>query len=212
MKNKIESPKINELTPLSALQVDSLMSKEEYSSCLISDCLIEYQEAERVSFDKVMFKNVTITESSLGGIELTDVIFENCDLSNVDFSEAFVHRTEFRHCKMIGTDFTRGRFKNVRILDCVGELASFRFGNLKQVAFEHSSLVSSDYYQASLDDVSFTECNIDQAMLEGCKLNGIDLSDSEFGSLKVDIQDLPGCIISAAQAATFVGMLGLVIK
>ncbi|WP_310831757.1 pentapeptide repeat-containing protein [Paenibacillus pedocola] len=212
MKDKIDLPKISDPALLPPQQIDLLETKEEYSNCLISDVQFEYQEADKVSFDKVFFKNVIISNSSLRGIELTDVIFENCDLSNVNFSEAFVHRTEFRQCKMIGTDFTRARFQNVRVIGSICDFASFRFGNLKLISFEQSSLVSADYYQSIFQKVSFEECKIDQAVMAGVRLKDTDLSSCEFTGLLVDIEDLPGCIISADQAASFAGLLGLVIK
>lgn len=212
MSNKIEQPRIPEPELLLPQQIHSLASKDEFSRCLISGSLIEYQDAARVSFDKTIFKNVTIAESSLNGIELTDVIFDHCDLSNVDFSDAFIHRTAFRDCRLIGTDFTRARFQNVSVIGCIGEFAVFRFVSFKGVSFERSSLISADYYQSSLNGLYFSECNLDQATLAGCRLKDIDLSDCEFTGLTVDLQDLNGCIISAEQAASFAGLLGLVIK
>ncbi|AIQ72779.1 MULTISPECIES: pentapeptide repeat-containing protein [Paenibacillus] len=212
MNFKIDSPKIADPDSLLPEQIYSLQTKDEFSCCGISDTVIDNQEANKVSFDRVIFKNVTITECSLTGIELMDVIFDRCDLSNVDFTNGIIHRTEFRNCKLIGTDFTRGRFQNVRVVDCIGDFATFRFANLKQVAFESSSLMSSDYYQSNFQKISFSECNMDQATLSGSKLNGIDLSDCEFSGLIVDIKDLEGCIISPQQAVSFVGLLGLVIK
>ncbi|WP_342564648.1 pentapeptide repeat-containing protein [Paenibacillus sp. FSL R7-0345] len=209
---KIEFPKIPDPALLPPQHIDALQTKEEYSRCQISDIQLEYQEAEKVSFDKVLFKNVTISESTLRAIELTDVVFENCDLSNVDFSEAFVHRTEFRQCKMIGTDFTRARFQNVSVIDSLCDFSSFRFGKLKLIGFSQCSLNSADYYQADFQKVSFEDCTIDQAVMAGVKLKDTDLSSCEFSGLQVDIEDLPGCIISADQAASFAGLLGLVIK
>lgn len=212
MNFKITSPKITDADLLLPKQILSLRTKDEISCCSISDTTIEHQDAHKVSFDQVIFKNVTITESSLTGIELMDVIFDHCDLSNVDFTNAIIHRTEFRNCKLIGTDFTRGRFQNVYVKDCLGDFATFRLTNLKQVAFDDSLLRNSDYYQSSFQKVAFSRCNIDQAMLAGTKLGGMDLSDCEFSGLVVDIQDLEGCIISPQQAVSFVGLLGLVIK
>ncbi|WP_342477078.1 pentapeptide repeat-containing protein [Paenibacillus sp. FSL H7-0350] len=212
MSNKIEPPRITDPGLLTPQDIHALASKDEFSNCLIEGALIEYQEATRVAFDKTIFKNVTITESSLQRIELTDVIFDHCDLSNVDFSDAFIHRTEFRDCRMIGTDFTRARFQNVSITGCIGEFAVFRFANFKGTSFERSSLVSADYYQSTLNGLYLAECNLEQATLAGCKLKGVDLSDCEFTGLLVDLQDLEGCIISAEQAASFAGLLGLVIK
>ncbi|WP_151733025.1 pentapeptide repeat-containing protein ['Paenibacillus yunnanensis' Narsing Rao et al. 2020] len=212
MNFKIDPPKINERTLSQPRTLHSLADREEVTNCIVSDCLIEYQEATRVACDKVIFRNVTIAESALPSIELTDVIFENCDLSNVNFSEAFIHRTEFRRCKMLGTDFSDARLQNVRLIDCLADFANFRMGSFKQVAFESSSLISSDFYRCGLNSVAYSKCNIDQTNLAGCKLKDIDLSDCDFTGFLVDIPDLQGCVISAGQAAAFAGLLGLVIK
>lgn len=81
MNNKIEPPRIPDPGLLTPQDIHTLASKDEFSRCLFEGALIEYQEATRVAFDKTIFKNVTITESSLQRIELTDVIFDHCDLS-----------------------------------------------------------------------------------------------------------------------------------
>lgn len=212
MSDIIEPPRLSEPELLPPLSIHALASKDEYSRCLIEGALIEYQEAERVAFDQVVFKNVTITESSLQRIELTDVIFDHCDLSNVDFSDAFMHRTVFRDCRLTGTDFTGARFQNVAVTDCIGEYAVFRFAQFKGASFERCSLVSADYYQSSLKGLTFAECNLEQATLAGCKLKGVDLSDCEFTGLLVDLEDLDGCIISAEQAASLPDCLDLLLS
>lgn len=212
MKSKLEPPNIPaDLTDL-ADRVHSLQAKDEFSIGSIEDITIVRQEARKVSFDKVVFKNVTITESSLTEMELTDVIFDKCDLSNVNCSGSIFHRTEFRNCKLIGTDFTKSRLQHVRFQSCLGDYARFRFAAFKQACFEACSLKSSDFYQSVLQAFTFAGCPLDQAVLSGTKLKGIDLSDCDFDELFVEIEDLRGCIISERQASAFVGLLGLVVK
>src|SRR5687768_13337595 len=116
MKQKIDLPKIPENLATLTHEVSSLRTKDEFRLGTVCDFTIDSQEAKKVSFEKFVFRNVTVTESSLVGIELTDVVFEKCDLSNVCLTDSFLHRTEFRNCKLIGTDFTRSRFQNVRFL------------------------------------------------------------------------------------------------
>jgi uncharacterized protein YjbI with pentapeptide repeats len=212
MKPKIEAPKIpDNLTPWGR-DILSLQPKDEFRLFSISDMVLEGQEAAKVSFEKAVFKNVTVTDSSLTGLELTDVVFDKCDLSNVCLTDSFFHRTEFRHCKLIGTDFTRSRFQNVRFVGCSGDYSAFRFCKFKQAAFENNSLISADYFHSALQKTWFTECRIDQANLSGVNLEGIDLSDCEFDGLKVEIEDLNGCIIAPHQASSFAGLLGLIMK
>lgn len=137
---------------------------------------------------------------------------DKCDLSNVCLADSFLHRTEFRHCRLVGTDFTGSRFQHVRFLDCAGDYAAFRFAHFKQAAFANSSWVGADFFHADLHKTLFTACHIDQAIFSGCKLAGIDLSDCAFSGLIVEIEDLNGCIISQRHASSFVGLLGLITK
>lgn len=212
MNFKMDQPNIPDQLDILTHEVHSLRTKDEFRLKSVSDVFIDGQDAQKVSFDKCVFKNVTVTESALVGIELTDVVFERCDLSNVCLTDSFLHRTEFRNCKLIGTDFTRSRFQNVRFLGCVSDYASFRFTNFKQAAFESNSLIRADFFHSDLQKTMFTACHIDQAVLSGTKLEGIDLSDCEFDGLVVEIEDLKGCIISQRHAYTLVGLLGVIMK
>lgn len=212
MKQKLDLPKIPDGLVSITNDLNRLRTKDEFRLGQASDCTIAGQDAQKISIDKCIFRNVTVTESSLVGIEMTDVVFEKCDLSNVCLTDAFLHRVEFRNCKLIGTDFTRSRFQNVRFLGCVGDYMLLRFAHFKQVAFENSSLRSSDFYYSTLHKTAFSACHIDQTVFSGCKLEGIDLSDCEYDGLIVEIEDLNGCIISQRHASSFVGLLGLITK
>lgn len=208
----IHAPKIPAHPPLPLQPIAALQDKDEFRLCTIRDCEIVDQQADKVSFDQVVFQNVTFSECQLNHVELLDVVFDHCDLSNVHFSEAIIHRTVFRHCKMIGTDFTKARFQHMLMSDCLADYATFRLAQFKFCGFETNSLISADYYQTKLHKTTFTECNIDQAVFAESRLAGIDLSSCSFSGIIVDCEDLPDCIIAADQAASFANLLGLVIK
>lgn len=150
MKNKMESPKIPADLPVLNEEIRSIRSKDELSTGSVEDIILDNMEAVKVSLEKMVFKSVTIMESSLPESEWTDIIFDKCDLSNINFSGSFIHRVEFRNCKLLGTDFSRSRLQNVRFLDCLGDYSMFRFANFKQVGFEDCSLISADLYHATL--------------------------------------------------------------
>ncbi|MBO9608454.1 MAG: pentapeptide repeat-containing protein [Paenibacillaceae bacterium] len=211
-ETKIEPPQWSAELPAMALDEVRFRAKDDFQRGSASGITIDEQEAHKVSFEQFMFRQVTFTSCSFTGMELTDVVFDSCDLSNTVLTESFLHRTVFRNCKLIGTDFTGSKFRNVRFRDCVGDYASFRFADFRQAAFERCSLVGADYFHAGLGKTVFSVCRIDQANMAGTKLEGIDLSDCEFAGIKVDIDNVKGCIVSAQQAASFVGLLGVVVK
>ncbi|GAA3406065.1 pentapeptide repeat-containing protein [Paenibacillus hodogayensis] len=209
---KIDPPKMPDRLENRNDDVRSLRAKDDFSQGSVSDIVLDSQHAEKVSFEKFVFRHTTFTECSLTGLELTDVVFEKCDFSNVSLTDSFLHRTEFIQCKLIGTDFTRSRFQSVRFMACIGDYASFRFTHFKRAALENSSLIGADWSHSTLQKMFFTACHIDQAVFTGTKLEGIDLSDCRFDGLNVEIEDLNGCMISEQQASSFIGLLGLIIK
>ncbi|WP_227011657.1 pentapeptide repeat-containing protein [Paenibacillus lutimineralis] len=208
---KIEPPRVAP-DELSLLELPGIGSNDNYEMALVQDCVIEDQEANKATFDMVKFKNVLFSNTSLTGIELTDVIFEKCDLSNIDFSGAIIHRTEFRDCKMMGMNLTDATLRNVVLNHCLADYANFRFSNMKQVIIQDSFLRKADFGYSKWLKVEFYQADIDQAQLSDIDLNGIDLSDCAFNGLGVNVENLRGCIITREQAYVFANLFGLIIK
>ncbi len=87
---------------------------------LFEDCTICGEDIERLCVEKTVFRNVVFIDVSFRHIELTDVIFEKCDLSNADFSGAVIHRTSVKQSKMVGMNLaesTRGMFHSRNATD-----------------------------------------------------------------------------------------------
>ncbi|MDM5277904.1 pentapeptide repeat-containing protein [Paenibacillus silvae] len=208
---KIEKPKL-QLQLLEAEPIYSLDSKTEYKDKLIENVTLDMLEASKVSFENVVFRHVTIFESSLEQCEFTDVRFEHCDFSNVNLQNSFMHRTEWQNCKLVGTDFTSSRWQNVHVTQSIGDYSNFRFAHLKQVEYTDCSLIGADFAYLKLQKIAFAACKLDQVAFTGTVMKGLDLSDSEFDALVLTMEDLAGCAIAPHQAATFAGLMGLIIK
>lgn len=189
-----------------------VQDRDDFHGGLISGTHLTGLEAERVAFSQFRFRQVTITESMLIGLELMDVVFEGCDLSNVCLSDASLHRVVFHQCKLMGTEFSGGTLHHVTFSECLADMALFRFARCKHVSFCQCSLVAADFYHADLQKSDFASCRLDQAVLSGCRLAGMDLSDSHFESLVVEVEDLQDCEIAQHQAASFAPLLGLIVK
>ncbi|KQY83383.1 hypothetical protein ASD24_14015 [Paenibacillus sp. Root52] len=202
-------PRQLEAVPVEVLQLHDEQTIEQglYENGSLSGC-----EANKVLMEKVHFKHVVFEDMALPGVEITDAIFEHCDLSNANWSEAIIHRATFLHCKMVGLDLLGSTLRNVRFSECLAEYATLRFANLKQVEIELSSFAHADFYSATLSKIRLEQNNIDKAQFSSTPLNGIDISTCEFHNLGVTMEDLQGCIISAPQAILFTKIFGLVVK
>src|SRR5690625_3016501 len=145
-------------------------------------------------------------------IDLTDVVFENCDLSNADFMGANIHRVEFRDCKMLGINLSESSLRNVLFDHCILNLSAFGFSSLRQVRFDDCSLKNADCYECKFTKVSFDQSDLNDVNFFNTPLKGIDLSPAQFERLSVSLEDLAGCEVSKDQAIGFAAMIGLKIK
>ncbi|MBR2566320.1 MAG: pentapeptide repeat-containing protein [Paenibacillus sp.] len=208
---KIDKPKRFEHL-LESEPIHALESKTEYKDRLIENVTLDLQEVSKASFERVVFRHVTLLESSLEHCEFTDVRFEHCDFSNVNLQDTFMHRTEWKNCKLVGADFSGSRWQNVSVLQSIADYSNFRFAHLQQVQYAECSLIGADFAYLKLQKIELNECKLDQVTFTGTSMKGLDLSDCEFDALTLTIEDLMGCVIAPYQAATFAGLMGLIIK
>ncbi|MBP2649961.1 MAG: Pentapeptide repeat (8 copies) [Firmicutes bacterium] len=209
-KPKITEPNLPSDLPL--LGVDSIQDEEVIELGLIQDSRIPFQTAENIVISQAIFRNVAFNHISLPNAKLTDIIFEKCDLSNVDFSQCFMDRVRLNNCKLIGINLTEASLRNIVFDNCNASYGVLRYFDCKKVEFKNTSFAEADMYTATLNDVSFTHCNLDKAQLSGTKLAGIDLSTCEFYQLALTPEELRGMIIAPEQAIALAGIFGVVIK
>ncbi|RAV06326.1 pentapeptide repeat-containing protein [Paenibacillus sp. YN15] len=177
-----------------------------------ADMELGHWQTRKVRFDGVLFRNVSLSGAVLPNAEFLDVIFENCDLSNMDFQEGALHRVSFRHCKLLGTNFTDSVWRDVTVEECNLGYAALRFNDWRHVQIRQSSMAHADCYHSSWQHTQLETVKLEQAILSGTALLGIDLSSCDFLSLSAEPEDLKGCVIDASQAGLLAPLFGLVIK
>ncbi|AET69858.1 putative low-complexity protein [Desulfosporosinus orientis DSM 765] len=209
---EIISPNLPKELDMLSIFDKCILSEDSFTRGIISNGLCKDQNADHVSFNKVLFKNVKFDNVSFKCLDLVDVRFENCDLSNVNFSESVIHKAEMINCKMVGMNMSDSALRNVLFDECDGSYALFRFLDCKQVNFNNCSLCSADFYKAKFSKVAFHNSNLQQTGMSGACLKGIDLSSCKIDGLGVAIDDLDGCIVSPEQVISFSKLLGLIIK
>ncbi|WP_379320645.1 pentapeptide repeat-containing protein [Paenibacillus puldeungensis] len=211
-KPKIEQPK---LTPnLEEVKFDAIYLEEEpqLMECRVCDEQVDGTEVDKAYLSKVGFKNVSFTSSKFHHIDLTDAIFESCNLSNASFNKGIINRVIFRDCKLLGVDFSECNLGNVCFENCDVNLSSFADARLKQVSFDHSSLRSANYYGCKLTKVYFNDTDINDVDFTQTSLKGIDLSTCTYERINVTFPSLQGCEVSPEQAIGFSKLLGLKVK
>lgn len=154
-----------------------------------------------------MFDSVSLVSANL-----TDVVFKNCDLSNLDLMSAIIHRVRFENCKLIGVNFSDATLRNCVFVDCYADYVAFRYANLKWVAFEAGAYTNSDFSGAQLVDTYLERLDLNKAQFLNCALNGVDLSSCIFESITAMPQDLKGVSIDFSHAPALMPLFGIRVK
>ena len=140
-----------------------------------------------------------------------DVIFESCDLSNCNFTNAAFQRVLFRDCKLMGADMIEVAVRYVRFEDCNGEYLNFADSKISDTAFERCKLNHAAFSWCKLN-VTFTDCSLQQALLQQTPLKDLDLRTCGLEGIQVTLPDLQGAIVTPLQAADLAVLLGIVIQ
>jgi uncharacterized protein YjbI with pentapeptide repeats len=154
--------------------------------------LVEHADSEPVVARRVLvieseLRGVVLRADSAPGLQLTDVVLRDCDLSNVDGREGSLRRVEIRGSRLVGLGLAAGTARDLRIVDSSLALASFAFAKLSDVVFDRVDLTEASFIEAQLERVEFVDCELSgvdfrAARTTACAIRGASLE----GVLGVD--------------------------
>lgn len=164
------------------------------------------------SITNCTFNHVQFNTCKLKACHLTDVRFENCDLSNISFAESSFFRVEFVACKLVGTNFSETVLNHLSMQDCNARYINLSMSKINQARFSACDLRNSDINDCKLASIAFDNCELIEAEFSHTPLRGIDLSDCHIEGIHVNLPDIKGAIVNTTQAMDLTSLLGLVIK
>lgn len=171
----------------------------EYGNTYV-DCHVTYSNQE-IRLDNVTLQHCTFDQSDFSQSEWQDCVISQCDFSQADFSEAIVYRTKFEQTKLMGTNFTKSRFKQVAIKSAMADYAIFAESDWQAVAFADVRLRDTSFQATKIrQGLEFIDCELDDADFYDTQLKGVDFSRSHFVSIRFTMAQAQGAIMSAEQA------------
>lgn len=204
---KIENPIIN-LTE-NKKYLDIINKSSIYESNFENDT-IDLSYSEEVNSSK--FNKIIFTKTILNRFCLIDVIFENCDLSNITFVDSTINRVVFKNCKLVGTSFINCSLQNILIEDSLCNYINLSGNKMKYVLIKNSSFIESSFIEDKFKYIEFDNINLDNSEFNNTSLKDIDLSSCNITNLKINLYDLRGSIINNYQSMDLIGLLGVKIK
>jgi len=205
----IKTPNIPKLEFEKGLPEESVHSRAYYAQLALSHDDLTEQVAEHVSFDQVLFEQVSMRKTCFKKVQVLDSRFTVCDLANAEWAEATLCRVELIGCHLTGFQSREALFQDVLFKDCSGSFAQFAFATLKSVRFENCDLSEVNFLEANFSGVSFVRCDLQQADFTGTRLTGIDLRSSKIDGVRVGPRELKGALIDPMQALAFVRAMGI---
>lgn len=215
MKNQngfhLNEPRISQAvsvaTPDEAIHDDAVFSR----------CIIEKNvftgEARHVNMSQVVFHGARFV-AALPATEMEDVLFDACDLSNVDLSDAILERVCFTNCRMTGIRLSGASLRDTAFNGCVLKYADFRFSRLRKTVFQQCDCSHGDFHEAELphSGLHFIQTDLCQAQMSGVPLADLDLTTCDINGLGARPEDLRGAVLSPEQAVTVAKIVGVIIK
>ena len=144
--------------------------------------------------------------------QLTDVRWDECDLSNFAGHEMDVRRGEFIGSKMVGFAANESHFCDVVFRNCVLLHAQLRCGRFERVRFDDCVLRGADFSQSDLRGIIFAGCDLRESDFSGAQLRGADIRGSQVEGLRLSIEAAQGLIIEPMQAAFLATNMGLDVR
>ncbi|WP_054655820.1 pentapeptide repeat-containing protein [Lentilactobacillus kisonensis] len=189
------------------LAFEDIEPGNQYTDCTFTTSM----QAVRVS--DVTFHQCQFEQDNFGGSEWLDCRFVNVSFANKRFEGSTFYRDQFESCQLIGTEFQENNWKDCVISGSQVDYANFSSSKINRCRFDDASFKEVYFrYLKLVGGLKTSGCNFEGASFVGTKLKGVDLSQSEFGYLEVNPDDLKGLIINQFQAASLIGLLGVKIK
>ncbi|WP_088815851.1 MULTISPECIES: pentapeptide repeat-containing protein [Listeria] len=206
--SKIVAPKIpHHLT--NAFEADLT---DSYMQHILFTGAFPLPETESLVINQSKFENVFFEGRYYPKFDLTDVLFEKCNLSNVTLYSSTVHRVTFSDCKLTGVDFSDSLLHNVTFQNCLLDLAGFSFSKFKNATFIDCQLTGAEFESTEFKQFSFQNCLLTDCLFANTSLSGLDFTSCTFEKLIASIESLKGLKVNEEQALKLSTLLGIIIE
>lgn len=188
----------------------------------IEDLSVEYVELtneniinlnhERIVFDTVIFNHCHISDNILIRSQFIDCQFNHCIFTNNRFEESTFMRCVWKGSKLDGTHFINSHLEHILINSSTGRYLDIADSVMKIIEINHTNLNESSWFQNKIDQLIFDDVSLIKADVYETSLKDVDLSSTKIETLRIDLKDIKGAIISNEQAPLLCNLIGVQIK
>lgn len=163
-------------------------------------------------YESTEFRSCTFDDIS--GVNLTDCLFNACNLSNASVSKAKAQDVTFKDCKLIGINFYQllDFGLSLHFEGCMLDYASFDNKKLNSSSFKNCRLHGVNFTKTDLSKVSMENCDLMDAVFSGTDLRGMDFTSNTNFSLDPQINLVKKTVFASATLAGLLTRYDIIIK
>lgn len=211
MEIKITEPVLSGLTESPRRLSEMLAGESEILGLSFAGQTAAGIVKEYLSVSHAVFSGCTLGGNCFRDTQLSDVLFENCDLSNLEFSGGMV-RVRFSGCRMTGMSLGGVKLMQVSVSRCGGRYMAFSFVRSRRLLFTECDLQESLFNDCRFEQLGFERCNLRESVFHRTPLPGVDLRSCDTTGLGAGPGDLKGAVVTSLQAIEFSRILGVIVE
>lgn len=201
---------------LTAGTLDALMADGEVEVTGL-ECAGEtaiHSSFQELEVEGARFSHCCFAASDLSRSIFRDVIFEDCDLSNVVMDQVGFTRCSFVGCKLTGASFAEASFEDVTFKHCPLSFSAFTGSRWRHVSVLGCDFTGADMAEVNQRFVRVSECRFIETNFFRTALAGMDFTTSvlENVSFSDSMTEFYGTKLSVYQAASLARLLGVIVE
>lgn len=176
---------------------------------------IRAREIHSSEFINCDFHRCTFIESSFRDCQFVTCHFMNCDLSLIKIDSSSFSGAKFEKSKVMGIDWTRGHWSEVRIrqplvfLECILDYSIFLGLDLVEVKFIACQAMNVDFREVNLSKADFSNTDLSSSLFVGTRLGEADFRTAYNYKIDVSQNDIKRARFSLPEAMSLLYSLDI---
>jgi len=189
---------------------DRLTSGTEFTDETFEGLELEHADLSGREFFRCTFRALKAPESSWARSRLEECVFESCDLSRANLTEARFIDVAFRDTRLMGTDWSAvAPNPDVRFDACDLRFASFVKTNLRKTKLRACKASEANFIECELVEADLGGTDLTGANIDACDLSKADLSTAIGAFLNPANNRVKGARISVESAVLLAMSFGM---
>ncbi|MFC4425568.1 pentapeptide repeat-containing protein [Deinococcus navajonensis] len=197
---------------LRALNAGEFQDEEHWTGRLIEGHDLQNTALNAAAFQGCVFRGVSLRSAHWRGVRLTDVQFEDCDLSGALREEASLTRVTFSNCRLMGLRLPEARLRDVLVSGSQAALSFWFRADARHLWLDHCDLTEASFQEARLPGAVFRGCRLSRSDFQGALLEDADLRGSDLHGTRLGLREVAGVTVEPVQLLVLSSLLGVHVR